>query len=74
MGRRTTRLQVLRAEQDATQSTIARKAGMGLTRYWQIENAEGSEPKDHERERVAAALNVKVSDIAWPAFQKAQAS
>lgn len=43
-------------------------------RYWQIENGYGAEPSPDERAAVAAALGVKVSDIAWPEFQKAKAS
>jgi DNA-binding XRE family transcriptional regulator len=68
------RLRVLRAEHDITQSKVARKAGLNATRYWQIENGEGPAATDDERAAVAAALGVKVSEIAWPEFQKAQAS
>lgn len=70
-------LRVLRAQQEpkkASQSQTARKAGIALFRYWQIENGEGSEPSKDERAAVAAALGVTVSDIAWPEFHKAQAS
>ena len=61
-------LRVLRATQEPklTQSQAARKAGMGLFRYWQIENGEGPEPTKDEQIAVAAALGVKVLDIAWP--------
>ena len=63
-GRRS--LRVWRAEKDATQLQIARLAGMNHTRYWQIENGEGPDPSRDEREAVAAALGVKVSEIDWP--------
>lgn len=67
-GRTKTLLRVLRAAHSpkVSQSQTARKAGMGIFRYWQIENGEGLEPTKDEREAVAAALGVKVSDIAWP--------
>lgn len=68
------RLRVLRAEQEVTQMQVARKAGLSAARYWQIENGEGSEPSPGERNAVAAALGVKVSEIAWPEFAKAKAS
>lgn len=61
-------LAAIRASQHpkVSQSQVARKAGMGLYRYWQIENGEGPDPTKGEREAVAAALGVRVSDIAWP--------
>ncbi len=43
---------------------------MNLTRYWQIENGEGPEPSLNEKKAVAAALGVKVNDIAWPDVQQ----
>lgn len=61
-----TRLKVLRAERDVTQSKVARLAGLSPARYWQIENGEGSEPGPDERNAVAAALGVKVTEIQWP--------
>lgn len=62
------RLRAIRADQEpkVSQSQVARKAGMGLYRYWQIENGDGPEPTRAEREAVAAALGVKSSQIAWP--------
>jgi transcriptional regulator with XRE-family HTH domain len=60
------RLKVWRVEREKTQHQMARETGMNQTRYWQIENGEGLEPTKDEREAVAAALGVKVSDIAWP--------
>lgn len=57
-----------------SQSKAARLAGMGSYRYWQIENGDGPEPTKDERAAIAVALGVKVSDIAWPEFTRAQAS
>lgn len=61
-------LRVLRAghEPRLTQSQVALLAGISAARYWQIENGEGSEPSEDERRAVAAALGVKVSEVAWP--------
>lgn len=69
-------LRVLRAghEPKLSQSQLARKAGLALFRYWQIENGEGPESSKDERQAVASALDVKVSDIAWPERDKARAS
>ena len=72
-------LRAIRAakEPKLTQSQLAREAGMSASRYWQIENGEGSEASKDERAAVAAALGVKVSDIAWPdvsRWGRAQAS
>jgi transcriptional regulator with XRE-family HTH domain len=77
-------LRVLRAQQEpkVTQSQLARRAEgflpkgrtMSPQRYWQIENGEGALPDADEQAAIAAALAVKVSDIAWPEFAKAQAS
>jgi transcriptional regulator with XRE-family HTH domain len=60
------RLRVLRAEQDVRQSDVAHKAGLSRSRYAQIETGEGSVPRDDEKQAVAAALNVRVSEIDWP--------
>lgn len=68
-GRR--HLRVLRAEQDVTQSFVARLAGLSTSRYWQIENGEGSEPRPDEKIAVAAALQVKTTDIDWPEMARA---
>lgn len=69
-------LQALRAVTKPKQSQmkVARKAGMGLFRYWQIENGEGPGPTQDERKAVAAALGVKEADIAWPDVLRAKAS
>jgi hypothetical protein len=42
---------------------------MGIFRYWQIENGEGLPVSPDEKSAIAAALDVKVSDIAWPDVQ-----
>lgn len=68
------RLRVLRAEHDITQSKLARKAGLNATRYWQIENGEGPPSTIDERFAIATVFGVKVTAIAWPEFDKAQAS
>lgn len=68
------RLKVLRAEQEVTQLQMARAAGMNATRYWQIENGEGPDPTLDEQKAVAAALDVKVGEIDWPAVGAARAS
>ena len=49
-----------------TQSQLARKAGLGSFRMWQIENGEGPAVTDDEKDAVAAALDLRVSDIEWP--------
>lgn len=74
--RKRLRLRSIRADQQpkVSQSQLARKAGVAPFRYWQIENGEGAEPSKDERDAVAAALGVKVSEIAWPEFAKAKAS
>lgn len=70
------RLRVLRAshEPKLTQSKLARKAGLNATRYWQIENGDGPPATTDERNAVAGVLGVKVSDIAWPEVERAEAS
>lgn len=73
MKRDTRSLRVLRAERDITQSQLAKKLSISHTRYWQIENAEGLAPSEDERKAIAAALSVRVDDIAWP-FVGAHAS
>ena len=68
------RLRVLRADQEVSQSQLARKAGLHVNRYWHIENGEGSPPTKDEQLNIALALGVKVTAIAWPEFEKAEAS
>lgn len=60
------RLKVWRADRDVTQRQLALRAGLSPSRYWQIESGEGSVPSADEKSAVAAALDVKVSDIEWP--------
>jgi transcriptional regulator with XRE-family HTH domain len=76
MKRDRTILRVLRAAREPriTQSQLARRAGLSASRYWQIEHGEGSMPSAAERAAVANALGVSVDAIAWPTFEKAQAS
>lgn len=61
-------LRAIRAAQEpkTSQSQLARRAGLALYRYWQIENGEGPDPTKDEQAAVATALGVKVADIAWP--------
>lgn len=66
MGITRRRLKVWRSEREKTQMAVARLAGMNATRYWQIENGEGLEPTADERKAVAAALDVRVSEVEWP--------
>lgn len=74
MKRGRTALHVLRAEQRVTQYEVARKAEMSQSRYWQIENGRGPEPSEDDKNAVATALGVTVSEITWPEFAKAKAS
>lgn len=69
-------LRAIRASQQpkVTQDRVARMAGMGAFRYWQIESGEGPDVTKEEREAVAAALGVKVSDVEWPEPAKVKAS
>lgn len=79
-----TLLRVLRAQQEPkiSQSQLARRVEallpngrtMSAGRYWQIERAEGTPPRDDEKIAIASALNVTVSDIAWPEQETAKAS
>ena len=71
MKRESRRLKVWRADRELTQRQLALKAGLSPSRYWQIESGEGTEPDKDERVAVAAALDVKVSDIVWPDVMKA---
>jgi transcriptional regulator with XRE-family HTH domain len=45
---------------------MARRAGMNISRYWQIENGEGLPPSEDERLAIAEELGVRPSEIAWP--------
>lgn len=69
-------LRALRAarEPKITQSQLGRLAGLPLFRIWQIENGEGASASKAEREAIATALGVKISDIFWPEWEQANAS
>lgn len=76
MAKTRSRLRVIRAghEPKISQMQVARRAGMGTYRYWQIENGEGQPANETERSAVAAVLGVSVNDVAWPEIEKARAS
>lgn len=57
------RLRVRRAELDITQSKVAAAAGMHLTRFWQIENSEGTPPKPEEIKAICRVLKAKADDL-----------
>lgn len=59
-------LRVLRAARDITQHTLAERAGLTQTRYWQIEHGEGAPLRKSEREAIARVLEVKPAAIEWP--------
>lgn len=63
------RLRVLRAEKRLTQLDAARRAGMGITRFWKIENGY-IVPSTEERAAIARALRALESE----AFPQAVAS
>lgn len=69
-------LRAVRAAQTpkTSQSQIARRAGMRLFRYWQIENGEGNPPTPGEREAIAAALGVRLAEVEWPSVHAVKAS
>lgn len=70
--RKRNRLRVLRAEQRMTQLTLARKVRINQTRISFIENGH-VEPTPEERDRLARALKVAVTD-AFPTEDAAVAS
>lgn len=71
-------LHVIRASQRVTQDRLMLKVGtllpegrtMSQARYSQIENGVGKPPDKDEKDAVAAALDLAVSEIAWPEFPK----
>jgi transcriptional regulator with XRE-family HTH domain len=67
-------LRVIRAAQEprVSQAQIAKRAGLGLHRYWQIENGEGPDPSLDEKAAIAAALGVEVAGISWPETARAR--
>jgi transcriptional regulator with XRE-family HTH domain len=66
MARLPQTLRVLRALRDLTQHGLAERAGLTQTRFWQIEHGSGAPLREHERDQIARALEVKPSAIAWP--------
>lgn len=63
------RLRIIRAEKRLTQIDAAARAGIGVTRYWKIENGY-IDPSETERAALARALRCSVSE----AFPSAVAS
>jgi putative transcriptional regulator len=61
------RLRVLRAERRMTQLSLAAKAGINVARISFIENGH-VEPKPEERDRIARAFEVPVSNV-FPAAE-----
>lgn len=57
------RLFVRRAELRITQSKAAKAAGMGLYRFWQIENGDGREASEDEQKAIAKALKAKRDEL-----------
>lgn len=57
-----TALRVRRAELDVSQIQVASGAGMGLDRFWRIENGV-VEPTPAERKAIAKALKAKADDL-----------
>ena len=58
----TNRLRVIRADRQVTQMDLARKTGIGLSRYWRIEHGY-DKPKAREVEKLAKALQVEAADL-----------
>jgi transcriptional regulator with XRE-family HTH domain len=55
-------LRVRRAELDVSQIEVASAAGMGLDRFWRIENGVVN-PSPAEEKAIARALKAKTSDL-----------
>jgi len=66
--RRRNRLRVLRADREITQLTLARKAGVHVTRLSFIER-DLTEANDDEKDSLARALKTTVTD-AFPADEE----
>ncbi len=49
-----------------SQTSVATKAMLSLSRYWQIEAGVGKPPTDDEKADIAKVLGVPVGAIAWP--------
>jgi len=68
------RLRTARIDNDLTQDRLVMRVAkhlpkgrtMSQARYSQIENGVGAPPDDDEQAAVAAAIGVKVTEIAWP--------
>ena len=58
-------LRKIRRDSELTQTDIAERAEMQLSRYFRIEHGIGRAPTVDERIAVAAALNVPVQQIAF---------
>lgn len=60
------RLRVLRAEHRLTQRDVAKRTGINMMRFWNIEN-DYIEPTLEECKALAKVLKVKVADLGLPA-------
>jgi transcriptional regulator with XRE-family HTH domain len=70
MTAKRTRLKVLRAERDITQTRLAKRAGLSQARYWLIETGQGLAPRDDEKAAIAGCLGVEVDEIDWPTLEQ----
>jgi transcriptional regulator with XRE-family HTH domain len=61
-NRNANRLRVLRAERDISQMDAAANTGMGLNRWWRIENGYAT-PTPDEQKAIAKFFGVKARDI-----------
>ena len=66
MGRIPQTLRVLRAARDLTQHTLAERAGLTQTRFWQIEHGSGAPLRKVERDAIARVLELPPGAIDWP--------
>ena len=57
-------LRVRRAERRISQLDLSREVGIGVNRFWRIENGY-ADPTDEERASIASALGVSEAEI-WP--------
>jgi transcriptional regulator with XRE-family HTH domain len=72
-GKANNKLRVLRAERRVTQRDVAKKTGLGETRYWRIENGY-EQPTDTERAKLAKALRVEESALGFDQVMESAAS
>lgn len=56
------RLRVLRAERRWNQMQVAAKLGVGLNRYWKIENGH-TDPEPAEQVKLARIFSASVEDV-----------